>query len=588
MYRSYQIARSLQMHLYHRGAKFQIAPYSAAAQLAYLERISYVAAIYGSASCLLHGADRVLLNFDWEKNVAVWVGLQRCLTKLDLNRDQFVDACLISGSTILPALPEFDTESPVPKIQTAKSMLKSVNNDVDSLLRHKPDDYHRLFYKARFALKHPVVLDKDGRVEPVDWRSGPSDAHEFIGQRLPEEIYFYMSRGLIGPRVLNWRTRMEVLETPPLDGGLSSIYKDLVQGRLRPLRTQVLALMTHVLNRYYQKNDVDLACWFDERGKTALNIPDQTEPTKAADTWHVKYGQKPSSNESVMNRLSLFYALSSLSKDSEAKKTITPRRSGSGPPLQDIQEVRLNTLWRFLQARGYVNSDHTLSLWGKALQAAFDRSRSSSNSSEAAMREETEEAILVAFELLRLDVLGTQQMFPMPPYTGAPLRGSETDKSNALLISRVACLGSLRHDPIGYTGPLSRNLLAYHQTAAAVRNALRDLLEMHACYILLSGAVNRAIEESQYTVLGAALPLMSEPDVGLGLVVKSYLDEISNKRIDVSQWFAHAQNIQGDLKKAWNIWDAVSPSVHDITYTPLETDEDCRSTQASKLRTVAS
>lgn len=558
-YRSYHIVRSLQMYLHTQGARIQVAPYTAASQLAYLEREEYIDGVQGSASCLVYGSDKVILSYDWEKKQVVWVSLQKCLAKLELDRDQFVNACLLSGSSILPAIPELDTDSPMPRIQAAKSLLKSVNNDVDSLLRHKEGDWHKLFYKARFALKHPVVLQTGGKVEPLDWQSGPSDAHEFIGQRLPEEVFRYLSHGLIGPRVLNWRTRMEVLETPPLDGGLSPAYKDLVQGRLQPLRAQALTLLTHSLNRYYQKNDVDLVCWFNDTNKVPLNIPDRPERTKNADKWHVKAGQMPKSSDADPDGSSLLYGILSLANDSEAKKTVTPRPAGSGAQVKELKEIRANTVWRFLQDRGYVNSDHTLSAWGKALKAAFERAMGKVNMSDAAARTEMEEAVLMAFELLRLDLLGTQQMFPLPPYSGAPMKGSDTDKSNTVLIGRVACLGVLQHRAIGYTGLLSRNLLAYHQMAATVRGALRDLLEMHACHMFLSGVVDRNLPTVALTTLGASLPFVNEPDVGLGLVVKSYLDELSsNQPTNVHKWFMHAVDIDADLDKAWNLWDAVS------------------------------
>ena len=84
-------------------------------------------------------------------------------------------------------------------------------------------------------------------------------------------------------------------------------------------------------------------------------------------------------------------------------------------------------------------------------------------------------------------------MFPVPPYHGAPYRGSETDQRNTLLVSRVSCLGKLRHKNIGYTGPLSRHLLAYRSIISAVRGAQRDVLEMALCTMLLSGDVDRAV-----------------------------------------------------------------------------------------------
>jgi hypothetical protein len=181
---------------------------------------------------------------------------------------------------------------------------------------------------------------------------------------------------------------------------------------------------------------------------------------------------------------------------------------------------------------------------------------------------ESEEAIFMAFEMLRLRVLNTQLMFPTPQFSGQPLRGTDTDKQNTLLVSRVACFGLLRHRQIGYTGPLSRHLLAYHQMASTVRASLRDLLEMHACGLLMSGAVSRRLNGGsvkgnvqEWKDFGSNLPFIREPDLGLALVVKSYLDEQSNeqsKRQDIAKWFSHVQDMEGDLDKAWKLWDCVS------------------------------
>ena len=60
-----------------------------------------------------------------------------------------------------------------------------------------------------------------------------------------------------------------------------------------------------------------------------------------------------------------------------------------------------------------------------------------------------------------------------------------------MLVSRVACLGKLRHQPKGYSGPLSRHLLAYHSMVSTVQISLRDLIEMNLATIFLEGAVDR-------------------------------------------------------------------------------------------------
>ena len=79
--------------------------------------------------------------------------------------------------------------------------------------------------------------------------------------------------------------------------------------------------------------------------------------------------------------------------------------------MHESQELLANTVFRFLEDRGYINNDHTLSAWGKALKAAFDHAEKSGYIATAGAKE-VEEAIFMAFELHKLDVLSTSQMFP--------------------------------------------------------------------------------------------------------------------------------------------------------------------------------
>lgn len=79
--------------------------------------------------------------------------------------------------------------------------------------------------------------------------------------------------------------------------------------------------------------------------------------------------------------------------------------------------------------------------------------------------------------------------------------------------------------------------------------------------MLLSGGADRDLKVKQLTDLGVSLPFVREPDLGLALVVKSHLDELSNdssRRSDITKWFNHATDIHGDLEKAWLMWEAVS------------------------------
>jgi len=63
--------------------------------------------------------------------------------------------------------------------------------------------------------------------------------------------------------------------------------------------------------------------------------------------------------------------------------------------------------------RGYVDEQHNLTSWGKVLNSAV---------SALNPEDDLEEAIFLAVELLRLNLLNSDTMFPS--YSGQPLRGS--------------------------------------------------------------------------------------------------------------------------------------------------------------------
>lgn len=229
-----------------------VAPYAAAAQLVEFERQGYISGIVGSASCLVHGADNLILDFDWEvsKNFS-HTDLEKLSEDLGVTEAQVSDLCLISGYSILPIMSELEAITDIPKLPAAKQLLQRANNDIYTVTgQSKEEGYQLLFHKAKHAIKHAVSFKVHSlEVFQDNFDTVTGDTHEFIGQRLPNELYFYLIRGLVGPRVLNWRTRMEILETPPLDGGLSPTYRDLVSTKLVPLRSQSLVMSTHLLHR---------------------------------------------------------------------------------------------------------------------------------------------------------------------------------------------------------------------------------------------------------------------------------------------------------------------------------------------------
>ena len=77
-----------------------------------------------------------------------------------------------------------------------------------------------------------------------------------------------------------------------------------------------------------------------------------------------------------------------------------------------------------------------------------------------------------------------------------------------MLVSRVAGLGILHHNPIGFTGPLSQHLLGYNSIVNVVRQTLRDLVEVAATQMFLTGCCNRHAEVSSIAMKYVSLSIL--------------------------------------------------------------------------------
>jgi len=159
----------------------------------------------------------------------------------------------------------------------------------------------------------------------------------------------------------------------------------------------------------------------------------------------------------------------------------------------------VNALWRMFQMRDFITGEsHRLTPWGKALVAAIKN-----------LDTEDESLLIplyIALELFRMKALKPDNF--VPTFSGAPSRGSgelslsrypagatdecpDEDKENTMLVSRVCSLVNMDHKYIGYTGPLSRNMLAFNGFSRSLTRELRNFLEMTLVNMLMAGDVDR-------------------------------------------------------------------------------------------------
>lgn len=569
--------RLVQETLQELGVKYLVAPYGSCAQLAWMQRAGTITGIWGPSDALMFDCDDVITKIDFKKKEFTFVEKKQCLARLgNIHPNMFIDACLLAGCEMIPTLPWIETHTRKPtKIQTAVEELQNSNGSgyvvcmkhAEST-KHQALNYTELYKWARMVVQHHVVMKSSGAIVVLDERNAPR-VHDFLTQRLPDELLGYMSRGLIGPRVLNWRASHEILEPPPLDNGESEAYRVLVQEQLREPREAAISLLSHSLHRFYQHKDMRLRCWFDKEEVTNIMMRDLVSPRPKVESWKVTEDIFRQKVDKYHGRGLIFIAVQSLTDTDFAARTIAPKDPKvHSPRLKTKNEILLNAIWRMLQLRGYVNDDHTLSPWGKILSATL-----------SSMPSDWDEAAILAVELARYGYLTYENFFPN--YSGISPNASDQTRKNIVLLSRVACLGKFRHEQIGFTGALSRQLLGFNSMITAVRHSLRDLAEVCMTTMYLNNEAERKQMEGMRE-LGLHLPFLVDNDCGLGSLVNYYLyqlysdpntdpadEKAKHDARDVTKGvFSHCMDVDGDLNKAFKLWDAVRTNIFQSQWFP--------------------
>ncbi|CAG8268272.1 unnamed protein product [Penicillium olsonii] len=559
--------RFLQRILVQNGVQFMVAPYSAAAQLYYLASGTnpVIDSVYAPSEALLFDIDKLITRIDTEPAQFFWITKQTCKEELGrLSDEQFLEFCLLLGSPFLRSFPLF--ENPAfpgknPTIRDALPMFNAAGRSALTLCAQFDEDrrmqelqYTDLYKRAYMVVKHHVFIDVEGRVGPLDAENAPSDVHELIGQRLPEELYFYLSKGILGADVPNYLTSGQVRVTLPLGTEDTEIYRQLVGDTLTPTRTQSMSLLANSLHRFYQTKVIEIRPWFDENSERSITLKGIPSVKETIQSWRLHGDKLPEGVKNIKTpRGSFKFAVQSLSDSDFVAKSFATKDT---PALSSQDDILSNVMWRFMQLRGYIDDKHKLTSWGQCLSQALSAIDPADN---------LEEAIFLAIEMLRLNLLNTKPWFSH--VSGGPMRGSEEDKTFNMLISRVACIAKLQHKSIGYSGPLSRQLLCYRSLISEVRSALRNLVEVVLASMLLSGDIDR--DRDDWTQVAIKLPFIDDNDCGLGIAVRTYLDDLPlqanstspEARADVKakgkDWFQHSESFTGNLDLAFKLWDAV-------------------------------
>lgn len=556
-------------------------------QIAYFDMINsdQCGGIMGSPELLLYPIhDYVIKSIDWNQKRVHALSKRQLVRSLGVSDSVFVDALLMTGTSFLPGFPplrDVNITPRQPSVMDAANMLRTAEKNVGTLcasfndmLQTQDPQWLNKFYKARMAVDHFIYIAESGEVCVNNFDRLTSDNHEYLGFQLPAELFHYLNKGLITPRVLSWITYCQVTILPTLDGYVSTEYRNLVSKQLVPYYETALSLIGNRFNRGINFQEIQLKVWYDSAFSHKLKH--RTEDNDAVSRialWNVtsdivaKHLLDEASVKANGGHGSIAFELAAVSNKDFME---TVRKAPKIKATESGDLVVSLTLWKLLTLRGYIEPK-TLELtkWGVALGKTFDALKpviqkhpEAANSLRA--------AALLAFDLIRLDLLNAENQHQ--ELQGYPANGSEEDRDTVVLISRTATLLQLRQDTSGYTGPLSKSLLAFHQLTTTVGDANRAIVESLLALAFMSNQVQR--DRTDYWEIGHRLPFIEFPDAALGIAVKTFLDESyqdntpeekeEQKKTFPSKFVPHATHPFEDIYTAFGLVEALYAGVQTL------------------------
>ena len=331
----------------NRNVEFLVAPYVAWAQvrflrcssehglistgsmrpkLIYLQRHqkAYVHAIYGPTDTLLYpGVDKLItsVNLTAPEPTFTFTSKKVILNDLGVSEDHFLDIGILVGFDYAQPFPPTVHEQALKATVDMVKFYKSGHAAVSVYADHpvvKSIQYPDTYARTRSMIKYSLILSVEGTVQPLPLalpspnppHGGnhhshhptaadiPTDLHEIFTHRLPDEIYFYLSRGLLSPQPLVWLASAQIIEHPPLDNGETNEYKRFVkevitEGQTGP-RATALALVSSVAHQFWANRKVAGAFWFEHAAPSSNKYLLHTSPqtvqlAERVVGWHVPY-----------------------------------------------------------------------------------------------------------------------------------------------------------------------------------------------------------------------------------------------------------------------------------------------------------
>lgn len=530
-----------------------------------------------------------------------------------MTTSQFLDVCALAGFDYIDTFPAlisngmaFTFKSCIELVQQYQSGFNAVKS-----LEYIPEvgsvEYLKKFCRASCLVKHHLVWTANSAVEPLNLHSAPGDLQSVFGDRFPDEIFFYMTQGLIMPHIVQVVGTHTMMEPIPLCNGISNTMfkKFLSHERLMRMRVETIGCMVACSGLPHSLKAVEFFTWLDPKKKIDLPNKDMSVLLKS---WATPKSIRPANEKSgpldMLNVMSILGRFNGQGMVSNAKVSAETFGSPNSRPVGDTQ-VMFTTFGQFLTCRNYVSSDkHMLTVLGTAFQKVL--------STPSLSYPEKTQFVPSWMTLMEMILTGVSFIeYPSSYADAKPLHGLESRE--IMYFARVVSVLSLNSTGVPWTGPLSRDLLEFNSFAKISSRAMRGLLES----LLLANTVScvqppfeilakKGSSKSHLIEVAGQLPFGTDLNTTAGIIAKHFLTATMSSAVAKDKSSAKHAKIFKDMddnlsisssvanwdydtlwvKTIWKFWEGWGMILQHIVADEQLKNSDLTESEWSCLKTV--
>jgi len=586
-------------HLRQRGCEVIQAPYFAGAQLAHFAEHGVVHSVFGPPGLLLFSIPRVMIHIDFSHSNFDWVDLESVLTKWQLSREQFIDACMLAGTEYCLTYPylnlghfqpttnaRFNFDAAVHIIKQAPLINWMQTFPTEEMMNDHVDGYCMCKVLVQSS---PVLHMPENDVRPLGASikgappmQVPSDFSAIMGERLPESLYYLMLAGVVSHKLPQALSKGEWLDKsqPLVD---TKEFREMIMD-LQDYRQRALGLIArHLHGSFAKKNIVCEAFWElhgtkNNGGQGSRVI--QPKKLKKGLRWKieadaVKQEMQRQGVEKVDFKFCLEWHAHEFHVEGQLYKDMT--KFGEPTFSNDTESLAAIVHFMLLEHMELIADDGGMTVLGNVLK---DVPRN------------MQEPCLVALEMMKFGVLSGEPFDaatpdrPFPEQVHYPRAPVDSWTKSCLLLSRVLSLVPMRLKNDMWNADVDFDLAAFHALVRILKRALRQLTEASLASVLLKdmdrvkllprGFMSATPIRDDPTQTAAFVPTFMLPRACMGIVALFFLRYQGNdpqqfERELVARFPCCIQPL-ADLRLAMHFWDELRRCVEKIA-DPLGAEE---------------